>query len=74
LTPPPLFPEYENVDWRNSGLQKRSGAGEKSWKVRAGTRGVLKGVSPTPVGDEGPAISIKASISSTQTSSRMSSA
>jgi autophagy-related protein 2 len=38
------FPEFDAVDWRNSGLQKKSGGGEKAWKVRPKGRGVLKGV------------------------------
>ncbi|ORY21591.1 hypothetical protein BCR39DRAFT_553281 [Naematelia encephala] len=62
--PTPAFPEFECVDWRNSGLQKGSGGGEKAWKIRPKGRGVLKGVSSVP-GDErgGPAVSISNSSS-----------
>lgn len=62
LIPPPLFPEYDTVDWRNSGLQKRSSGGEKAWKVRPKLRGVLKGVVQPAATDEGPSISVHASL------------
>jgi autophagy-related protein 2 len=49
------FPEFDAVDWRNSGLQKKSGVGEKAWKVRPKGRGVLKGVSGAGTGIDGEA-------------------
>jgi autophagy-related protein 2 len=36
------FPEFDLVDWRNSGLQKKSGGGEKGWKVRPKGKGAMK--------------------------------
>jgi autophagy-related protein 2 len=40
-----VFPEYDLVDWRDSGLQRKATgpANEKAWKVRHKGRGVLKG-------------------------------
>jgi autophagy-related protein 2 len=75
LLPPPLFPEYDSVDWRNSGLQRRSGAGEKAWRVRSGVKGVLKGVSQSAGDDDAPVISVKspaAASSDTRMSPRLS--
>jgi autophagy-related protein 2 len=37
------FPEFDAVDWRNSGLHKKSG-GEKAWKVRPKGKGAMKAV------------------------------
>lgn len=39
----PVFPEFDGVDWRNSGLQRRGLSSEKAWKVRQKGKGVLKG-------------------------------
>lgn len=41
------FPEFDSVDWRNSGLHKKS-AGEKAWKVRPKGKGAMK----APMGAE----------------------
>ena len=57
------FPEFDQVDWRNSGLQKRSGGGEKLWKVRPKARGALKTSIPTE-GDAHPVLIIKKELSS----------
>jgi autophagy-related protein 2 len=38
-----IFPEFDGIDWRNSGLQRRGPAGEKVWRVKQKTRGALKG-------------------------------
>jgi autophagy-related protein 2 len=66
IVPPPTFPEFDTVDWRNSGLQKKSGVGEKAWKVRPKGRGVLKGGTHF-VGEveEGPVISVRKELSAT---------
>ena len=37
------FPEFDVVDWRNSGLHKKSG-GEKAWRVRPKGKGAMKAV------------------------------
>jgi autophagy-related protein 2 len=59
-TVPLTFPEFETVDWRNPGLQKKAGAGEKAWKVRSRGRGVLKGAPNFGGGvDEGPAVTVR---------------
>jgi autophagy-related protein 2 len=47
------FPEFDAVDWRNSGLHKKSG-GEKAWKVRPKGKGAMKAapgaeIDPSPV-------------------------
>jgi autophagy-related protein 2 len=42
------FPEFDAVDWRSSGLHKKSG-GEKAWKVRPKGKGAMK----APAGVEG---------------------
>ncbi|GFZ46386.1 Autophagy-related protein 2 [Saitozyma sp. JCM 24511] len=61
IVPPPTFPEFDTVDWRNSGLQKKSGVGDKAWKVRPKGRGVLKGGTHfAGEAEEGPVISVPA--------------
>jgi autophagy-related protein 2 len=56
----PSFPEFDSVDWRNAGVQKRSG--EKAWRVRPKGKGILRStVSPEPPSP--PAISIKKELS-----------
>lgn len=67
-----MFPEFEAVDWRNSGLQKKSGASEKAWKVRVRPRGGLKGAAGSHAvqTDEGPIVKLRTELSA---SSRMSS-
>lgn len=52
--PHSIFPEYESVDWRNTGTSRRSGGADKAWKVRQKGRGALKGTSSTSSEDEGP--------------------
>lgn len=54
----PVFPEFESLDWRNSGLQKKTGSNEKVWKVRGRPRGGLKGTSAP---SEGPAVDLSTS-------------
>jgi autophagy-related protein 2 len=39
---PETFPEFDSVDWRNSGMHKKSGVGEKAWKVRPKGKGAMK--------------------------------
>nr|XP_031857747.1 uncharacterized protein CI109_006842 [Kwoniella shandongensis]KAA5524819.1 hypothetical protein CI109_006842 [Kwoniella shandongensis] len=55
-----VFPEFDSVDWRNSGLQRKTGGSEKQWKVKQKGRGILKTAtaSVTP-GDEAPVVVIK---------------
>jgi autophagy-related protein 2 len=53
----PEFPEFEGLDWRNSGLQKKTGSNEKVWKVRGKPRGGMKGAREQ-VASEGPAVTI----------------
>nr|XP_019013281.1 uncharacterized protein I206_01346 [Kwoniella pini CBS 10737]OCF52062.1 hypothetical protein I206_01346 [Kwoniella pini CBS 10737] len=38
-----VFPEFDSVDWRNSGLQRKAGGSEKQWKVKQKGKGILKG-------------------------------
>ncbi|WWD01656.1 hypothetical protein V866_008601 [Kwoniella sp. B9012] len=57
---PPVFPEFDSVDWRNSGLQRKSGGSEKQWKVKQKGKGILKGTHlPTAEINEGPVMSLK---------------
>lgn len=56
------FPEFDQVDWRNSGLQKRSGGGERLWRVRPKARGALKTTMPFE-GDTHPVLAIKKEMS-----------
>lgn len=56
------FPEFDQVDWRNSGLQKRSGGGEKLWRVRPKARGALRTAIPTE-GDTHPVLTIRKDLS-----------
>ena len=60
----PFFPEFESLDWRNSGLQKKTGSNEKVWKVRARPRGGLKGTRDT-VPIDGPAVTVQLSTAET---------
>lgn len=55
-----VFPEYDTVDWRNSGLQRKStgSLGEKAWKVRHKGRGVLKGGVGGQVEEERPVFEV----------------
>jgi len=57
------FPEYDCVDWRNAGVQRRVGGGERSWKTKVKGRGVLKG---TQVADtyDGPVLTVEKEMSS----------
>ena len=48
------FPEFDAVDWRNSGLHKKCG-GEKAWKVRPKGKGAMKAVSGAE-GDSSPVL------------------
>lgn len=51
------FPEFDAVDWRNAGVQKKSG--EKAWRVRPRGKGILRGVPTTPEPTGAQAIVIK---------------
>lgn len=51
------FPEFDSVDWRNAGVQKKSG--EKAWRVRPRGKGILRGVPSTPEPTGAQAIVIK---------------
>ena len=62
VPPSPVFPEFDAVDWRNSGLQRRGGAGEKVWKVRQKGRGVLKG-SAAVENDDRPVVTARTELS-----------
>ncbi|WWC85245.1 uncharacterized protein L201_000107 [Kwoniella dendrophila CBS 6074] len=62
------FAEFDSVDWRNSGLQRKSGGSEKQWKVKQKGKGILKGGhQPSPEADEGPVISVKKELSDNTT-------
>lgn len=52
----PVFPEFDAFDWRNSGLQKKTGGGERAWKVRQKARGAMKGMQGPEEQDTGPVI------------------
>ncbi|KAK8870012.1 hypothetical protein IAR55_000582 [Kwoniella newhampshirensis] len=55
-----VFAEFDSVDWRNSGMQRKSGGGEKQWKVKQKGKGILKGTAgPVAAGDETPVIAVK---------------
>ena len=57
-----VFPEYDAFDWRNSGLQKKTGGGEKAWKVRQKGRGAMKGAAVSE--EEGvPVVSVRKELS-----------
>jgi autophagy-related protein 2 len=58
------FPDFESVDWRNSGVQRREGTA-KAWKVRQKGRGVLKGTINTSPEQEGPVVMARKELSST---------
>jgi autophagy-related protein 2 len=58
MIPPPVFPEFDGIDWRNSGLQRRGAAAEKMWKVKQRGRGVLKGGLNGPELETGPVVSL----------------
>lgn len=51
------FPEFDSVDWRNAGVQKKSG--EKAWRVRPRGKGILKGTTSTPEPNSAQAIVVK---------------
>ncbi|WVW83423.1 hypothetical protein I302_105443 [Kwoniella bestiolae CBS 10118] len=56
----PVFPEFDSVDWRNSGLQRKAGGSEKQWKVKQKGKGILKGApSAVTEADEGPVMTMK---------------
>jgi len=62
--PSPVFPEFDGIDWRNSGLQRKGAAAEKAWKVKQKGRGVLKGGSNArPESVTGPVILIEKKMS-----------
>ncbi|WVQ98559.1 hypothetical protein IAU59_005685 [Kwoniella sp. CBS 9459] len=66
----PVFPEFDSVDWRNSGLQRKAGGSEKQWKVKQKRRGILKGTSgQNSEGDETPVLSLKKDIAPETTAS-----
>ena len=61
--PASTFPDYDSVDWRNSGMQRRSGGVEKAWKVRQKGQGVLKRTNNAVMEDEGPVITARKELS-----------
>lgn len=61
-TVPETFPEFDLVDWRSSAASRKIGNTERAWKVRQKLRGVLKGVSATPVPADGPVIASRKEI------------
>ncbi|OCF39156.1 hypothetical protein I317_07055 [Kwoniella heveanensis CBS 569] len=66
----PVFPEFDCVDWRNSGLQRKAGGSEKQWKVKQKGRGILKGTSTQLTeGDERPVLSLKKDVAPNTTAS-----
>jgi len=56
---PSVFPEFDGIDWRNLGLQRRGAAAEKTWKVKQKGRGVLKGGPNRPEAETGPVMSLQ---------------
>ncbi len=56
------FPEFESADWRSSALQRKPGAGEKAWRTKLKTKGVLKGAVPAET-IEGPVLTIQKDLS-----------
>nr|XP_018264125.1 uncharacterized protein I303_04005 [Kwoniella dejecticola CBS 10117]OBR86283.1 hypothetical protein I303_04005 [Kwoniella dejecticola CBS 10117] len=54
----PVFPEFDSVDWRNSGLQRKAGGSEKQWKVKQKGKGILKATNPSEPND-GPVLIMK---------------
>lgn len=58
-----IFPEFDGIDWRNAGLQRRGAAGERVWRVKQKGRGVLKGGVNTAASDSGPVILIRKDLS-----------
>jgi autophagy-related protein 2 len=61
---PETFPEFDSVDWRNSGLHKKSGAGEKAWKVRPKGKGAMK-ATPGTEADSSPVLLLRKELSAT---------
>jgi len=57
------FPEFDAVDWRNSGLHKKSGA-EKAWKVRPKGKGALK-LAPGVEVDNSPVVLLRKELAAT---------
>lgn len=58
------FPEFDSVDWRNSGLHKKSGGGEKAWKVRPKGKGAMKAAPGAEV-DGSPVLLLRKDLSAT---------
>lgn len=58
------FPEFDQVDWRNSGLQKKSGGGEKLWKVRPKNKSAMKAPLQGET-DSAPVMSVRKEMTST---------
>ena len=62
--PQPVFPDFDGIDWRNSGLQRRGASAEKAWKVKQKGKGVLKGgLNAASESVLGPVISVRKEIS-----------
>ena len=60
----PVFPDFDGIDWRNSGLQRRGASAEKAWKVKQKGKGVLKGgLNAASESVLGPVISVRKEIS-----------
>ncbi|WRT66888.1 uncharacterized protein IL334_003851 [Kwoniella shivajii] len=65
-----VFPEFDSVDWRNSGLQRKSGGSEKQWKVKQKGKGILKGAhGSVSEPNDVPVISIKKELVTSTTAS-----
>lgn len=56
----PNFPEFDSVDWRNPGVQKKSG--EKAWRVRPKSKGIMRERAMSTPDQISPAISVSKKI------------
>ncbi|WVF72370.1 hypothetical protein IAT40_007185 [Kwoniella sp. CBS 6097] len=66
----PVFPEFDSVDWRNSGLQRKAGGSEKQWKVKQKGKGILKsGSAQNAERDERPVLILKKDMAPNTTAS-----
>lgn len=54
---PQAFPEYDAIDWRNSGLHRKTGGGEKAWRIRPKVRSALKSAKDVNLKADDPAVS-----------------
>lgn len=52
----PNFPEFDSVDWRNAGTQRKGG--ERVWRVRPKGKGILRGRAASTPEQNGPAITV----------------